>query len=158
MKVISIFILVLTTIGMPAQSETDNFMLFADYREVDEIDAVKYKLDGMVKFLQASPQYDAWILSYGGKRACVAEARQRAEITKRYLLSKGISSERITVVDAGFHEVWLVEFWVVIHGTPGPIPNPSVKPDAVRIINRTKRQPYKCRKLKDSNTLMRATK
>jgi len=128
--------------------QTDNYWLFVLYQDSDEIKVIRGKLDDLTKMLQGDPQYDAWILSYGGKRTCAAEAKQRAESAKEYLVDKGISPQRIVVLDAGFHEEWVVELWLVIHGTPGPTPNPSVKPETVRIINRTKRQRYKCHKLK----------
>jgi hypothetical protein len=120
---------------------TDNYRLFLDYQKSDEVGVVRDKLDAFAKQLQGEIQSDAWILSYAGKRACVAEAKRRADVAKRYLVSKGIRGERIKVVDAGFHEEWAVELWLVIRGTPGPPSTSSVKPEEVQIIKKRAKCP-----------------
>jgi hypothetical protein len=130
-------VIILTTARLPI---TDNYILFEIYQESDDSKIVHDKLDELTKWLQAAPQYDAWILSYAGNRACVAEAKRRGEIAKGYLIKKGVIPKHIKVVDAGFHEEWAVELWVVIRGTPGPPPRPSVKPKDVQIINRSEKQ------------------
>lgn len=133
----------------PAQTPPyDNYSLYLVYQEADEVKVVRNKLDALAMQLQADPQYDAWILSYAGQRACSAEARHRAKTAKRYLVSKGISPRRIKTVDAGFHEEWGVELWMVIRNTPGPIPRPSIKPKDVKIIKCNKRSRNKDDNLK----------
>jgi|GEM_PF-3190202 len=126
--------------AVPAQV-SDNNKLFVIYQNSDGISQTREKLDEFAKFLQAAPQYDAWILSYAGKRACVAEAKRRGTAAKRYLLRKGLIGTRIKVVNAGFHEEWAVELWLVIHGTPGPSSTSSVNPKEVHFIRKSSECP-----------------
>jgi hypothetical protein len=125
----------------------DNYRLFEIYQKSDEIKVAKEKLDVLIEQLKAEHQSDLWLLSYGGKRACVWEAKRRAEAVKMYLVNNGISSRRIVTVDAGFQTEWAVELWLVIHDTPGPSPRPTVNRAAVQFIGRSKKQRNRCKNL-----------
>ncbi|HEX8773107.1 MAG TPA: hypothetical protein VF735_05840 [Pyrinomonadaceae bacterium] len=124
----------------------DNYRLFEIYQRSDGIKDGKQKLDVLIEQLKAEPQSDIWLLSYGGRHACVGEARGRVEAVKRYLVNSGISSRRVVAVDAGFHEEWAVELWLVIRCTPGPPPRPSVNRAAVQFIGRSNKQRNRCKK------------
>jgi hypothetical protein len=125
----------------------DNARLFEIYQKSDEIKRGKEELDGLILQLKAEPQSDLWLLSYGGKRACIGEARQRVEVVKRYLVNGGISPRRIVTVDAGFMMEWAVELWLVIHDTLGPEPRPTLNQAAVQFIGRSRKQRNRCKNL-----------
>jgi hypothetical protein len=125
----------------------DNYRLFEIYQKSDEIKFVKEKLGALIEQLKAETQSDIWLLSYGGRRACIGEAKRRADTVKMYLVNNGIDSRRIVTVDSGFMQEWAVELWLVIHGTPGPEPRPTVNRTAVRLIGRSKKQGNRCKNL-----------
>ena len=66
-------------------------------------------------------------MSYGGRRSFLREAKTRGQDAKKYLVKvKGIKARRITVIDAGYHENWVVELWYGVAGGPPPVPLPTI--------------------------------
>jgi len=116
------------------RSQYDNHRLFEYYQGSDGPELQGERLKGFALHLQHALQFDAWILSYAGKRACRSEAKLRGEEAKKYLMRNGIKRSRIKVIDGGHHENWGVELWLVVRGTSGPTPKPSVKRQDVQLI------------------------
>ena len=120
----------------------DNFHLFLIYQKTDKRTDIINKLNAVAQYLQADSQYEIWLLSYGGKLSCEKEAKDRASKAKKYIVGRSIKPSRVTIVDAGYHEEWVVEIWLVIHGTPGPSPHPSINPKDVKILRCRKKKRY----------------
>jgi hypothetical protein len=85
-----------------ASPVSQNYRLFEIYEKSDDIRSIRDKLDALAEQLRGSPEYDTWLLSYAGRRACVAEAKLRADAVKSNLIRKGIRNARVRVIDAVF--------------------------------------------------------
>lgn len=134
------------TLSTEVSSISEDYRLFEIYKESDGIAVGREKLDALAMQLHVELNSDAWLMSYAGKRACVGEAKKRADAIKDYLVRKGLKAQRVKVVDAGFLEEWAVELWVVIRARTGPLPRPTVKPEEVQIINRHRKGSPRCPK------------
>jgi hypothetical protein len=105
-----------------------------DYDGSSSTEQIKQILDGFALFLKGQNDFDGWIISYGGQRACEGEARTRADATKRYLISKGISADHIIFVDGGFRDQWTVQLYGAVRGTLGITLGPGLSRNRVKII------------------------
>lgn len=54
-----------------------------------------------------------YVVIHAGRTACVGEAKARGARAKEYLLNRGISTERIVPVDAGWRNDLTVEVWIL---------------------------------------------
>lgn len=125
-------------------TESDQYYdLFRRYEEADNVESRRKTLQSYAGLLRDAQMYDAWIRSYAGRRACVGEAKRRAEEARAFLLREGITEDRIKVIDAGYLNNWSVDLWVVVRGRPGPPPYPTLKRKEIRII----KSKSKCPKL-----------
>ena len=116
-------------------TESDQYYdLFRRYEEADNVESRRKTLQSYAGLLRDAQMYDAWIRSYAGRRACVGEAKRRAEEARAFLLRQGITEDRIKVIDAGYLNNWSVDLWVVVRGRPGPPPYPTLKRKEIRII------------------------
>jgi hypothetical protein len=116
-------------------TEPDEYYdLFRRYEEADNIESRRKTLQSYARYLRDGQMYDAWIRSYAGRRACVGEAKRRAEEARAFLLREGITKDRIKVIDAGYLNNWSVDLWVVVRGKPDPPPYPTLKRKDVRVI------------------------
>ena len=119
--------------SLPTEPD-ENYDLFRRYEEADSIESRRKTLQSYAGLLRDDQMYDAWIRSYAGRRACVGEAKRRAEEARAFLLREGITKDRIKVIDAGYLNNWSVDLWVVVRGRPGPPPYPTLKRKDVRVI------------------------
>jgi hypothetical protein len=73
----------------------------------------KPKLDAFAEQLRAEDGAVAYLVSYAGRVSCRREALARASRVRNYLVSNGrIDSARIQIIDAGYHDDWVVELWI----------------------------------------------
>lgn len=101
-------------------------------------------LDNLSVGLQAEPLAQGYIIVYGGKRGKRNEAKARAARMKAYLVqTRGLSTNRIFIIDGGFRETISTELWLIEKGKNLPVPTPTVNRKEVRfkgtarIINRS---------------------
>jgi hypothetical protein len=66
-----------------------------------------------------------YLVVHAGATACVGEAKARGVRGKNYLMTRGISDERIVWIDAGWRENAAVEVWI----WPPQLGKPSVVSD-----------------------------
>lgn len=84
----------------------------------------KKRLDNLALLLQRFRDWTGYILVYAGRGAGAAEAKERAERAKRYLVNKrGIKSGRIVVSYGGYKEVFTLELWSGPRGSSAPTPD-----------------------------------
>lgn len=66
----------------------------------------------MAVSLKGNPDFNGFIVSYAGQRACSEEAIKRAKMAKQFLVSKeGVKSKQIKIMDAGYRSDWVIELW-----------------------------------------------
>lgn len=94
----------------------------------------KARLDNFAITLQEAPEKTAYVIAYGGRRARVGVARERAERAKNYLVTiRQIEAGRIVTMDGGFREELTVELHLANSENP-PTASPTVDPGEVEII------------------------
>lgn len=72
----------------------------------------KLRLNDFATELLASPNYAAYVIAYGRSNK-PREARERAARVKNYLVTRGIGSDRVSVVDGGHRDQWTIELFLV---------------------------------------------
>ncbi len=115
----------------PLIVKPDKFDEWGDIRFNDE----KARLD------KIAVQAKEWSLSiiylsiHAGRTACVGEAKARGVRAKNHLINRGISSNRIVWIDAGWAENVTVEVWIwpPEMGKPSPLPDLNLKPSEVKL-------------------------
>lgn len=75
----------------------------------------KARLDNVVTHnLEGTGDTVMYLVSYGGRRACVGEARTRALRATNYLVNRrGLPPHRVVWIDGGYRERREVEVWVL---------------------------------------------
>lgn len=110
-----------------ARNSIDEHGIFEKYDNGKNVKERRERLDAFAIFLKENPHFEAYIMSYGGRRSFLREAKTRGQDAKKYLVKvKGIKARRITVIDAGYHENWVVELWYGVAGGPPPVPLPTI--------------------------------
>lgn len=91
-------------------------------------------LDNLTIELQNTAGARAYIFIYGGKRGTYRdEVRVRGACIKRYLIeTRGVSPDRIEIIDGGYRESFVVEVWIVPNDKPVPTAAPTVNAKSVR--------------------------
>lgn len=90
------------------------------------------RLDNFAIQLQNDPAAKGIMIFYGGRRfrgrlPKQAEAAARAARMKPYLVERrGISSERVIIIDGGYREEFQVDLWVLPADMTPPEPNSTV--------------------------------
>ena len=106
----------------------------------------KARLDNFTVQLQNEPEAHGYIIVYGGRRhnypSCQRsnsmlprrrEAEARAARMKPYMVDlRGLSSNRVTVINGGYRESFEVELWIVPKGVIPPVPTPTVQPREIK--------------------------
>ncbi|SRR6266542_915967 len=131
-------------LGTTAQDGPKKVMEFADVCCEDE----KARLDYFAVELQKDPIAQGYIIFYGGRRypSCwyggrryrarrprYGEAEARAARLKPYLTyQRGLSTERVVVVNGGYRDSWMAELWIVPKGAIPPVPTPTLAKRDVR--------------------------
>ena len=109
------------------------------------------RLDNLAVHLQNEPSAKGVIIFYGGQRfrgrlPKRGEAASRAARIKPYLVQRrGISADRVIVIDGGYAEEWHAEVWVVPAGATMPAPQPTIPLEQIK-FSKGKANPrdYKC--------------
>lgn len=73
----------------------------------------KVHLDKITKQAKEWKLSIVYLVIHAGQTACVGEARARGVRAKEYLMNRGISTERIIPVDAGWRKDLTVEVWIL---------------------------------------------
>ena len=110
----------------------DDHNIFEKYDGSKNVKERRKRLDALANYLKENPHFQAYIMSYGGRRSCVGEAVIRGKNAKSYLVkSKGIKSRRVTVIDAGYREHWVIELWYGVAGGSSPTPLETIEREQV---------------------------
>ena len=111
----------------------------AESRKIDSFGAIDCedemaRLDNFAIELQNAPEAQGYVLVYGGRRDTKRdEVQVRGSRMKRYLVeNRGVSADRVQVLNGGYRENFTVELWLVPHGETGPAATPTVKERDVR--------------------------
>jgi hypothetical protein len=120
------------------RNSLDEHGIFEKYDNSRNASERRERLDAFASYLKENPHFQAYIMSYAGRRTFRGEAKTRGQSAKRYLVkSKGVKPSRITVVDAGYRQHWVVELWYGVTGGSSPVPLPTV--DRKHVIMRSGR-------------------
>ena len=101
--------------GWVAASATGPDVIWHKFEELTPSAPEKNKLrmDALSEYMRADDGAIAYLVSYAGRSSCSREALDRARRVRTYLVSKGrINRSRIRIIDAGYHDDWVVELWL----------------------------------------------
>ena len=109
----------------------DKFDQWADVPFDDE----KVHLDKIANQTKEWSLSIVYLVIHAGQTACVGEAKARGIRAKNYLLGRGISSNRVVWIDAGWQKTLGVEVWIWPPelGRPTPSTASNLKPGAVTL-------------------------
>jgi len=127
----------------------------AEPRKIDSFGAINCedemaRLDNFALEIQNSPEAQAYISVYGGRRDTRRnEVRARLSRIRYYLLNnRMIASDRIILVNGGYRERFTVELWIRPRGEVAPVATPTVQPRDVRFKRgKVQRWEYDCSEL-----------
>lgn len=100
-------------------------------RRFDEFPSVafdddKARFDNLAIELQNNPGATGYIIAYAGRRSRPGAADRMAERAVRYLTgTRGISRERLQIINGGGRETNTYELWLVPQGAEPPRPTPT---------------------------------
>jgi hypothetical protein len=93
----------------------------------------KARLDNLAIELQNNPGASGYIIAYAGRNSRAGEAERMGKRAADYLsATRGISRERLIVVNGGYRETNTFELWLVPQGAEPPRPTPTVSSDQIR--------------------------
>jgi len=100
-------------IGLAVRRAPDEtFRLFETYEAEIDTKEIQQRLHWMAVFLKENPDFNGFIVSYAGQRACSGEAIKRAKIARQFLIrNEGVKSKQLRIVDAGYRNNWAIELW-----------------------------------------------
>lgn len=125
----------------PAMGLSKNFDKFGDINCEEEL----ARLDNFFAHLQSNPNYQGYMIVYGGRRGKRNEAKARAARMKFYLVRiRDLPAERIITIDGGYREEQTTELLLSPPNEPAPIPTPTVKAKDVRLRGRVNVRGYNC--------------
>ncbi|MBA2731656.1 MAG: hypothetical protein H0U54_02060 [Acidobacteria bacterium] len=139
-------------------------------RKFDEMghlycDDAKARLDNLGVQLQQDPTTKGYIIFYGGKGYPIAvynkrakryltvqllprrgEARARMAPWIDYLISnRGLDASRVELIDGGYREKPMMEFWIAPSGAKPPTPTPTLTEKQIKFRKgRIKRSEFVC--------------
>lgn len=92
------------------------------------------RLDNLAVALMNSPDTRVYVVIYGGSRGTYRdEVKVRAARMKRHLVeNRGLSPERVKIINGGFREELTVELRVVPADKPAPTASPTIDATTVR--------------------------
>jgi hypothetical protein len=103
-----------------------------DYRPFDAYtilswEDTKARLDIFSAQLQEQPTMKGFVIIYAGQGERISKLSVQAERTKTYLINiLNIDPKRIKVINGGRRERPAIDFFIVPHDMPAPIPSPSI--------------------------------
>jgi hypothetical protein len=107
---------------------------FDSYDEVSQAEE-KLRLDNFVIALMDQEGRAGYLIGYGGKRARVREAVERAQRARDYLIKvRNFPAGRLMAIDGGYREKASVELYIVPSGSCPPRATPTIDPRDVQIL------------------------
>src|SRR5918998_883527 len=112
--------------GLPTITPTKRFDEFPSIAHDDD----KARLDNLAIELQNNPGATGYVIAYAGRNSRAGEADRMTRRAAEYLsTTRGISRDRIVVINGGYRESNSFELWLVPQGAEAPRPTPTVSPD-----------------------------
>jgi hypothetical protein len=91
-------------------------------------------LDRLANEMKTETDSVGYVIFYGGRRSVRGEIQKRMVCMRMYMLDRrGLSADRIVMINGGYRTKATMEIWVVPHGARRPTPTPTVAPKHVRI-------------------------
>lgn len=100
-------------------------MKYGEFGEVDDA-TLKRNLEEMSAFLSRSPD-NLYLIAYAGRNSERGFVQNWLRRMREGLVTPGMSPRRISMVDGGFREEPMFEFWLVPLGAEPPSPTPTLK-------------------------------
>jgi hypothetical protein len=96
-------------------------------RKIDEFGGILIsdllaRADYFATEIQNNPTATAYVVAYGVPNKAPGWPERRGYWTKGYLTSRGISEERVKVVNGGYRDSIMMQFWLVEPGSQLPVP------------------------------------
>jgi hypothetical protein len=115
----------------PLIVEPDRFDQWGDIHRIDE----NARLDKVASQAKQWPLSIIYLVIHAGQTACVGEAKARGIRAKNYLVHRGILSDRIVLIDAGWRKEVSVQVWIWPPelGKPKTLLEGDLKPSAVKL-------------------------
>ncbi|HEX8292719.1 MAG TPA: PEGA domain-containing protein [Pyrinomonadaceae bacterium] len=108
--------------GLPTITPAKRFDEFPSIAHDDD----KARLDNLAIELQNNPGATGYVIAYAGRNSRAGEADRMTKRAADYLSAKrGISRDRLVVINGGRRESNSFELWVVPQGAEPPRPTPS---------------------------------
>lgn len=125
---------------MSVASPDQYWSKFDEYSNISWKEQTK-RLGYFIVQLRNTRNAHVYLVVYGGRRSCPDEARLRGERVKDYIIRSGaLSGERITILDAGYHEQWSISLYIGFVGgvplTKEIVQKSSISKSQVRIQKR----------------------
>jgi hypothetical protein len=98
---------------------------FGDFGEVDDA-TLKTNLEHVARYVSQSPDR-LYVIAYAGRTSARGFAFNWLARIREGLVANGLASGRIVVLDGGFRETPMFDFWIVPLGSEPPRPTPTVK-------------------------------
>ncbi|MDT7688269.1 MAG: hypothetical protein QOJ70_2361 [Acidobacteriota bacterium] len=100
----------------------------------------KARLDNLAIELQNNPGATGYIVAYAGRNSRAGEADRMGKRAADYLsATRGISRDRLMVVNGGYRDANTFELWLVPQGAEAPRPTPTVSPDQIHAAPASRR-------------------
>jgi hypothetical protein len=113
---------------------------FDTYDEISRAQE-KQRLDNFVIALMEEKGRVGYIIGYGGKRARVGEATERAQRARNYLIKvRNFPEGQLKAINGGYKEKSSVELYIVPPGGCPPASTPIIDPRDVQIVKSGKRR------------------
>lgn len=123
------------TVSAGHWQDSGRYSRFDFYDSTRNAEETRIVLDNLAKQLNTEPAFRVYLVAYAGKEACRNEARARLQEAKHYLKEKHkIDSSRVTLLDGGFQENWVVEIWLGVRQHTPPQKEPTLNKKQVKII------------------------
>jgi len=123
---------------------------FVEFNDINCEDESAH-LDNFAVELQNNPESTGYIIFYGGRTfrrrlPRFGESAARAARIEKYLItSRGISADRIVMLDGGYRETWQAELWIVPRGAVTPKPTPTLRSQEIKFRKgKARTRDYEC--------------
>jgi hypothetical protein len=115
--------------GLPTITPPKRFDEFPSIAHDDD----KARFDNLAIELQNNPGATGYVIAYAGRNSRAGEADRMTKRAADYLsATRGISRERLVVINGGYRESNSFELWLVPQGAEPPRPTPTVSPEERR--------------------------
>ena len=108
-----------------------------DYDQIPaaNFETMKPVLDKLARVLKSDPGQQGYVFIYGGRRGCAGEADERVRLARNYLSGKHkIPRARFSVLNGGYREELVMDWWLRRQGEDAPVAVPTVDPSEVKIL------------------------